>query len=342
MTTNETQIPDESPGQQPELETLKLELDKMRQQLNAASSLNSRIIESAAEGIMITDAGGIIRSVNPAFEKSTGYTADEVIGSSPAMLQSGQHGQSFYREMWGALNSVGHWHGEIWNRHKNGDIYPEWLSISAVRDSGAGVIQYVGIFSDAHTQEYILERLRYLAYYDGLTGLPNRRLFLDRLNVAISHARRDKHMLALMFIDLDEFKQINDTLGHKVGDGLLMGVTERMKSCLRDGDTLARLAGDEFTVIIPVLPHPEAACHVAEKFLASYAQPLNIDGHELRVTASIGIVIYPDDGEDADSLLHHADTAMYRIKESGRNGYLRFDAGMSGCVPGDSEPLLKA
>ena len=342
METNETRSPDESPVQLPELETLKLELGKMRQQLNAASSLNSRIIENAAEGIMITDAGGIIRSVNPAFEKSTGYTASEVIGSSPAILKSGQHDQNFYRDMWDALNNVGQWHGEIWNRHKNGDIYPEWLSISAVKDSSMGVIQYVGIFSDAHTQEYILERLHHLAYYDGLTGLPNRRLFLDRLNVAISHARRDRHMLAVMFIDLDQFKQINDTLGHKVGDGLLMGVTERMKSWLRDGDTLARLAGDEFTVIIPVLPHPDAACHVAEKFLASYAQPLNIDGHELRVTASIGIVIYPDDGEDADSLLHHADTAMYRIKESGRNGYMRFDAGMSRCAPGDGEPVVKS
>jgi diguanylate cyclase (GGDEF)-like protein/PAS domain S-box-containing protein len=337
MATNEVQSPHGLPVHQLELETLRFELVEMRQQLDVASCLTARIIESTAEGILITDARRIIRSVNPAFEKSTGYSAAEAIGRTPAMLKSGHHDKSFYREMWDTLDKVGQWQGEIWNRHKNGEIYPEWLSISAVKDSRRSVSHYVGVFSDAHTQEYILERLHYLAYYDVLTGLPNRRLFLDRLNMSISHARRDKHMLAVMFVDLDRFKQVNDTLGHGVGDGLLMGVTERMKSCLRDGDTIARLAGDEFTVILPVLPHPDAASNVAEKFLECYAQPLIIFGHILRVTASIGIVVYPDDGEDADSLLHHADTAMYRIKESGRNGYLRYCAEMTMCpIPGSA------
>jgi diguanylate cyclase (GGDEF)-like protein/PAS domain S-box-containing protein len=331
MATNEAQPPHGLPAHRLELDALRFELSEMRQQLDVASCLTARIIESAAEGILITDARRIIRSVNPAFEKSTGYSAAEAIGRTPAMLRSGHHDESFYREMWDTLDKAGRWQGEIWNRHKSGEIYPEWLSISAVKDSRRNVSHYVGVFSDVHTQEYILERLHYLAYYDGLTGLPNRRLFLDRLNVSISHARRDKHMLAVMFVDLDRFKQVNDTLGHKVGDGLLMGVTERMKSCLRDGDTLARLAGDEFTVILPVLPHPDAARHVAEKFLESYSEPLHIDGHKLRITASIGIVVYPDDGEDADSLLHHADAAMYRIKESGRNGYLHYGAEMSMC-----------
>lgn len=326
MTTNEAHL---LPGLQPhrlELDALKLELGKVRQQLNEASCLAARIIESATEGILITDARKIIRSVNPAFEKSTGYTASEAIGRTPAMLRSGHHGESFYREMWDSLNRCGQWQGEVWNRHKNGEIYPEWLSISAVKDERQRVTHYVGIFSDAHTQEYILERLRYLAYYDGLTGLPNRRLFLDRLNVSLSQARRDKHLLAVMFVDLDQFKQINDTLGHKIGDELLMAVTERMNGCLRDGDTLARLAGDEFTVILPAIPHADAASKVARKFMECYARPLHIDGHELHVSASIGICIYPDDGEDADSLLHHADIAMYRIKESGRNGYTHFGA----------------
>ncbi|MDP2963778.1 MAG: diguanylate cyclase [Sulfurimicrobium sp.] len=289
-----------------------------------ASCLTARVIESAAEGIMITDAKRIIRAVNPAFVKSTGYSAKEAIGRSPALLHSGHHDKNFYKEMWAAIDTQGQWQGEVWNRHKSGEIYPEWLSISAVRDSRQKVTHYVGIFSDAHTQECILERLHYLAYYDGLTGLPNRHLFLDRLKVSLAQARRDGHMLAIMFIDLDHFKQINDSKGHKIGDCLLMAVTERLKTCLRDGDTLARLGGDEFTVILPALSHPEAALHVARKFLETYASPVNIEGHELHITGSIGISIFPADGEDAESLLNHADMAMYQIKGSGRNGYQRY------------------
>lgn len=309
-----------------------------RRKAEEATCLTARVIENAAEGVMITDEHRIIRSVNPAFEKSTGYSAHEAVGRTPALLQSGRHDESFYKEMWAALESHGKWQGEVWNRHKSGEIYPEWLSISAVRDSKQKVTHYVGIFSDAHTQEQILERLHYLAYYDGLTGLPNRRLFLDRLNMSLAQARRDGHMLALMFIDLDHFKQINDSMGHKIGDSLLMAVTERMKVCLRDGDTLARLGGDEFTVILPAISKADATIHVARKFLESFARPVNIDGHELQVTGSIGISIFPEDGEDADSLITHADIAMYKIKESGRNGFLRYRAGMGNGALHD-EPL---
>ena len=296
-----------------------------RKKADEAFNLASSVIEGATEGIMVTDADNIIRSVNPAFEKATGYTAGEVICGTPAILKSGHHGEDFYREMWDALNTNGEWHGEIWNRHKNGDIRPEWLSINTVRDNQRRVIHYVGTLSDTPTRKYVLERLEYLAYYDGLTGLPNRHLFLDRLNMSLSQARRDKHMLAVIFIDLDKFKQINDTLGHKAGDEVLAGVAERMKGCLREGDTLARLGGDEFTAILPVIPHPDAASNVARKFLECYANPLSIGGQELRVTASIGISIFPDDGEDADSLLNRADIAMYRIKETGRNGFSHHD-----------------
>ncbi|MDD2700768.1 MAG: sensor domain-containing diguanylate cyclase [Sideroxydans sp.] len=309
------------------------ELAEMRQQLEAATLLTACIIEDAAEGIMITDMRNIIRSVNPAFERITGYKAEEVIGRTPAMFRSGYHDGDFYRAMWDMLEKTGHWQGEIWNRHKSGETYPEWLSISAVRHYQQNVSYFVGIFSDAHTQESIIERLQYMAYYDGLTGLPNRRLFIDRLNMGISNARRERHKLAVMFVDLDQFKQINDSLGHGIGDGLLKGVSQRMKGCLRDVDTLARLAGDEFTVVLPSLFEAGAAGNVAEKFLACFADPLEVEGHHLRVTASIGI--YPDDGEDADSLIQHADAAMYRIKESGRNGYQRYEAGMTSCpLPG--------
>lgn len=288
-----------------------------------ASSLTARVIESAAEGIMITDAQHVIISVNPAFERSTGYSAQEAIGNSPAMLHSGRHDEQFYQQMRDSLEAQGQWQGEVWNRHKSGEIYPEWLSISAVKNARQCVTNYVGIFSDAQTQKHILERLHYLAYYDGLTGLPNRRLFLDRLSLSISQARRNKHQLAVMFVDIDHFKQINDTLGHKFGDALLAAITERMKSCLRDGDTLARLGGDEFTVILPVISHPDAAINVAKKILDSYAAPVNVGGNILPVTASIGISIFPDDGVEADDLLNYADIAMYKVKQTGRNGYWR-------------------
>ncbi|OGT00749.1 MAG: hypothetical protein A3H99_02345 [Gallionellales bacterium RIFCSPLOWO2_02_FULL_59_110] len=296
-----------------------------RRKADETSRLISNVIENVEEGIMVTDADMIIRSVNPAFEKTTGYTAAEAIGKTPALLKSGHHGADFYREMWDALNNKGKWQGEIWNRQKSGDIYPEWLNISSVKDNQQKVINYVGIFSDANTHAFVLERLQYLAYFDGLTGLPNRRLFLDRLGVALSHARRDKHVMAVIFIDLDEFKPINDNLGHQIGDKVLVAVAERMKGCLRENDTLARLGGDEFTAILPQISQHDDASNVARKFLECMNNPLSIDGHELHITASVGTSIFPDDGEDADTLLHHADSAMYRIKKTGRNGYSHRD-----------------
>lgn len=317
----------ERPHQPPACHSVLTDLSDHRKAEEAAC-LMARVIENTGEGIMITDAHRIIRSVNPAFEKSTGYSAREAIGRTPALLHSGRHDETFYKEMWATLDAQGKWQGEVWNRHKSGEIYPEWLRISAVRSKQQQVTHYVGIFSDAHTHEDVLERLHYLAYYDGLTGLPNRRLFLDRLSISLARARRDRHMLALMFIDLDHFKQINDSLGHKIGDSMLMAVTERMKACLRDGDTLARLGGDEFTVILPAISGPDAAVHVARKFMESYSRPVAVEGRELNITCSIGISIFPDDGDDADSLLNHADIAMYQIKGSGRNGHVRYHAGM--------------
>lgn len=325
-----------------ELDAVRRELAETRRELEERSSLISRVIENATEGILITDARGIIQSVNPAFEKSTGYTAAEAIGHTPALFGSGHHDKHFYAQMWSTLERDGQWQGEVWNRNKLGEIYPEWLNISAVTDGQERVAHYVGIFSDLHTQESILERLHYLANYDGLTGLPNRRLFLDRLNVSLSHARRDQHMLAVMFVDLDRFKEINDTLGHKIGDGLLTAVSERMKNCLREGDTLARLGGDEFTALLPVLTHSDDAINVAQKIMDCCARPVHVGGHELNVTASIGIAIYPTDGDDADSLLHHADLAMYRIKKAGRNGYLLYSIGVAmRSFPGETIGYVK-
>lgn len=291
-----------------------------------AATLTSCVINGTTEGIMITDSHKVIRSVNPAFERISGYSASEAVGCTPALLKSSHHDGNFYREMWETLRANGQWQGGIWNRHKNGEIYPVWLNITTVRDSRQQIINYVGILSDSPTQELIMERMQYLAYYDALTGLPNRRLFLDRLNNSLSQARRDQHMLAVLFVDLDEFKQVNDTFGHKTGDDLLVCATEHMNCCLRESDTLARIGGDEFAVILPAIPDTDAAINVARKFMDCYAKPLNVNGKKLSVSASIGISIFPDDGEDVEDLLHHADTAMYRVKEAGRNGYLHYAA----------------
>ncbi|MBI3479567.1 MAG: diguanylate cyclase [Nitrosomonadales bacterium] len=312
-----------------EFQTYRRELENTRRHLTEMSDLLSRVIENAMEGILITDEQNIIQMVNPVFDKTTGYTSIESIGSTPALIKSGHHDQRFYADMWNTLNLLGQWQGEIWNRNKDGEIFLEWLKITAIRDAQQKVSHYVGMFSDVRSQESDLDRLHYLANHDVLTGLPNRRLFLDRLNTFLFQARREKHMLAVMFVDLDRFKLVNDSLGHKIGDGLLVAVSERMKNCLREGDTLARLGGDEFTAILPTLDHPGSAINVAQKILDCCTSPIYIEGRELHITASIGIGIFPNDGEDADSLLHKADMAMYRIKEAGRNGYFLNTSGVN-------------
>lgn len=292
-----------------------------RRNMEMALNLASRAIENASESIMITDCNGVILLVNPAFERATGYAERELVGYKPAVLKSGRHDKAFYRELWASLKRNGQWQGEIWNRHKSGETCLEWLNISAVKADRKRVTHYVGIYTDIGRQEYTLERLHYLAYYDALTGLPNRRLFLDRLNVALAQARHDGRLVAVMFVDLDHFKNINDRFGHLIGDKLLTITAERLKSCLRKGDTISRLGGDEFTVILPALSHPGDAAKVALKFLQSYAEPVNLDGVELQVSGSIGISLYPDDDEDPEALLNKADLAMYQVKEAGRNCY---------------------
>lgn len=314
-----------------EIEICERKIDDMRLTLDEWSALNFRIIECATTGIVITNERGIILSVNPAFERSTGYSAQEVIGRTPNVLKSGHQGEEIYRQMWESLKTQRQWQGEIWNRCKSGEIYPEWLSISAVTNHENKVTHYVGIFSDVHAQQHIMEELRYLAYYDELTGLPNRRLFLDRLDISLSHARRERQKLAVMFVDLDHFKNVNDALGHQAGDELLVTISERMKDCLREEDTLARLGGDEFTVILPLLHHEDAARNVAQKFLDSYKRPVVVNGEKVQVTASIGISVFSGADENADSLLNKADLAMYCTKERGRCGYMLYSTEMDSC-----------
>jgi diguanylate cyclase (GGDEF)-like protein/PAS domain S-box-containing protein len=291
--------------------------------------LARRIIESSLDGIMIANGQGLIEFVNPAFTQLTGYTPEEILGKAPSVLKSGRHDAAFYEAMWRSLDVNGFWQGEIWNRRKNGEVYPEWLTINVIMDEDGKVAQYAAIFTDITERKKTEERIKNLAYFDVLTGLPNRRLLTDRLQVAVANAHRHGHQLAIMFLDLDLFKRINDTLGHGVGDQVLIETGKRLAHCVREGDTVARLGGDEFTVLLPELDHVEDAAKLAERVIAQVKQPFIIDDHELYVTTSIGIAVYPEDGTTVEALIKNADTAMYRAKDLGRNSYQLYTPAMN-------------
>jgi diguanylate cyclase (GGDEF)-like protein/PAS domain S-box-containing protein len=297
-------------------------LDWSRKQLQLAE----RVIESTLEGIIITDAQGRIQSVNPAFTRLTGYSAEEAIGKSPSLFSSGRHSPDFYRALWETIRTEGHWHGEIWNRRKDGVVYLEQLTITAIRDDSGAITHYTGLFRDITERKEHEEHIRRLAYHDALTGLPNRLLFNDRLSLALAHAHRSGQRLALIFVDLDRFKKINDTLGHNAGDLLLQKVAQRFKQCLREDDTVARLSGDEFIIMLPEVSDITEPVKAARRVIDALGAPLQAGGHEITVTCSIGISIYPEDGTTADVLLKHADTAMYRAKDLGRNRYQLYTA----------------
>ena len=294
-----------------------------RKQADAKLRLAAEVFEQGREGIMITDTQGNIVLVNHAFSAISGYSEAEALGGSTRMLSSGRHDKAFYRAMWEAINTQGHWQGEVWNRRKDGGIYPEWLAISRVLDESGKPSHYIGIFNDISRHKADEERIQRLAHFDVLTGLPNRALLNDQSRHAISMSQRSGEPLAVLFADLDHFKNINDTLGHRVGDELLIEVAKRMKSMVRDEDTVSRQGGDEFILVLPGAD-ADGAAHVAGKLLESVAQPYQIDQHELIVTASIGIAIYPGDGEDFDALSQCADVAMYRAKQEGRNNFRFF------------------
>jgi diguanylate cyclase (GGDEF)-like protein/PAS domain S-box-containing protein len=279
------------------------------------------VFESALEGVMITDAELRITAINGGFTRITGYEEADVLGKKPGILRSGHHDRDFYRAMWTSINETGAWAGEIVNRDKRGGLVPEWLSISAVRDDTGRVLNYVGVFSDMTPIKRSQERLEYLAHHDVLTGLPNRLLLFDRLKHALERAVRQGTMVAVLFIDLDRFKHINDGLGHTVGDALLQAVARRLKQLIRQGDTVARLGGDEFTVFLEGLKDGGHAALVAETIVRALGEPVRVENHELFISASIGISVFPRDGTSVETLLKNADTAMYRAKDAGRNTY---------------------
>lgn len=280
-----------------------------------------QVIEASHDAIMITDASGVIRSVNPSFCKLTGYDADEALGRTPSLLSSGRHDHSFYQKMWQELRLQGYWQGEIWNKRKNGEIYPEWLSISAIRGEDGSINQYAAIFSDITERKKREQQIHELAYFDELTGLANRRLFQDRLDQALANAKRHHHQLAILFLDLDLFKRINDTLGHQAGDEVLCQVARRLQKASRAGESVARLGGDEFTILVPECSGLAEIELLAQRIVAQFELPFQIDQTELVLTTSVGISLYPDHGASPGELLKFADAAMYQAKESGRNNY---------------------
>ncbi len=291
--------------------------------------LSACVFEASADAIVIADADTRIVSVNRAFEVITGYGADEAIGKTTKLLASGRHDAAYYAEMWACLRRDGRWRGEIWNRRKDGEVYPEWLSISAVRDEAGRLANYVAIFSDLSDRKEQERRIEDLAHYDPVTHLPNPVLLRERFGWVVANAARQKTRFALMLLDLDHFKTVNDTLGHSIGDRLLERTAARLRGRLRDGDFLARQGGDEFIALLPELHEAQDAARLAERLLEETQKPIDIDGRELFVTPSIGLSVYPDDGSDFETLRRCADLAMYHAKTSGRNNYQFFTSGMN-------------
>ncbi|HID44665.1 MAG TPA: EAL domain-containing protein [Chromatiaceae bacterium] len=290
-------------------------------QINERLRLGASVFENTDEAVVITDASGTIIEVNRAFTEIMGYAREEVLGQNPRMWQSEKHDESFFRDMWHALNTVGRWRGEIWNRRKNGEILPEWLTISSVADDSGSLTHYVGLYSDISQIKRSQEQLNFLAHHDALTGLPNRLLLNERLEQAIRHADRHQTILALLFLDLDRFKHINDSLGHPAGDELLRLVAERLVAMVRQDDTVARIGGDEFVLLLEGMDKVEDVIAIARKLMAIFTSPFILEAQEVCVTASLGISIYPRDGNEPAILLRNADAAMYRAKDEGRDTY---------------------
>jgi diguanylate cyclase (GGDEF)-like protein/PAS domain S-box-containing protein len=287
------------------------------------------VLKNSGEAIFITDAESTIYLVNEAFTKITGYTAEDVIGQKPNIFKSGRHDRQFYQNMWAALLDHGYWQGEIWDRRKDGSIYPKWSTISQIQDTQHKTTHYIAMFNDITERKISEEQIHYLAFHDVLTGLPNRRLLKDRLQFFLEHAQRSSDKLAVLFIDIDNFKTINDSLGHSAGDKLLVQLSKRLSTCLRTTDTLGRFGGDEFVIILSDIANPDYVATISERIRENLYDPFHINGFDLIITVSIGISLYPVDGNDHEHLVKNADTAMNQVKENGRNNYQFYTADLN-------------
>ena len=296
-----------------------------RKKAEEKHKLSSRVFSETHEGIVITDVNQDIVDVNPAFCDITGYSRHEVIGKNPRILGSGKQSPEFYIDMWECLNKKGHWQGEIWNRTKSGEMYAELLTISILKDDLGKVVNYIGVFTDITSSKRQQEQLHLMAHYDVLTGLPNRVLFVDRFHQAIAHSKRTEFQLAVCFLDLDDFKQVNDNYGHEIGDALLIEVAKRIKSCIREEDTASRQGGDEFALLLNDIESYSQVEQTLERIHNALAQPYLIDDYPHQIMVSSGVTLYPSDDSDIDTLLRHADIAMYKAKQTGRNRFCLFN-----------------
>lgn len=304
-----------------QLAALAIEKDKNRARLELAAS----VFTHAREGIMITDANANIVDVNETFTQISGYSRSDALGQNPRMLSSGRHGTDYYHQLWSDLTTKGFWSGEVWNMRKNGEIYAQMQTISRVQDAAGTTINYVSLFTDITEIKEHQQQLEYIAHYDALTHLPNRVLLADRLKQALARSHRTNSALAVLYIDLDGFKSVNDNHGHDLGDQLLITVANRWTEALREGDTLARIGGDEFIVILVDLEQSQDYQAILQRLLNAAAEPVNVNQNLVRVSASIGVTLYPQDPSDADQLMRHADQAMYLAKQAGKNCFHLFD-----------------
>ena len=281
--------------------------------------------EATSHAVMITDAEGNILAVNPAFREVTGWASEEVIGQAPRWLQSGRQDLDFFETMWHALLTKGSWQGEIWNRHRDGQAYPEFLTIDGVRSARGEISHFIGVFSDAAGREARKDHLVRLAYQDALTELPNRTLFFDRLEQAVSLVRRKGGEAALLLLDLDNFDKANSTFGHDAGDLVLKAVAKRLRDAVRESDTVARLDGDEFGVILPVIEGAKGAREAAQRIQTALDRPFSLAGDKVKLGASIGIALFPADGTNAQELVEKADSVMHWIKRRGKGAFAFFE-----------------
>ncbi|MBI5571439.1 MAG: EAL domain-containing protein [Desulfomonile tiedjei] len=305
--------------------------ESLRKDQLAQEKLNlaAEIIDSIDEAIVITDVQGNIVQVNDAFCRLTGYSAAEVHGKNPRVMKSHRHDGEFYRRMWKSLTKTGRWQGELWDRRKDGEVFAKLMSISSITNHRGEVTHFVGVFSDITERKEAEAHLTNLAHYDPLTGLPNRTLAMDRLRQAVLQAERPGRSVAVLVLDLDGFKEINDTLGHPAGDDLLAAVAQRLRETVRRGDTVARIGGDVFTVILPEVQDGTEVASVARKLIDRLAGSYRVADTDISITASIGVAVYPDDGSDAETLIQNADAAMHRAKEGDRNTFQFVSSGMN-------------